>query len=345
MSPCTFLSCLYVQPFKSCLKQGGEVIVAGGAIASPQILMCSGVGPARHLKQHGIPVVHDNPAVGENLQDHPAAVVSFKTPVKGVSVTSKLRLFGFTNPFPVLRWFLFKTGLLTSTGCDHGAFVKTNPAATQPDLQVRFLAARALGPDGMTTYAKFRQTRRVEDGYSFQLVAVRAKSKGRVRLASSNSHIKPVIDGGYMSNPDDLATIREGIKLGRRLGNRPEWAEYLGEEVFPGKEVTSDYDIDEYIKNTVHTANALTGTCKMGAGKDAVVGPDLRVLGVNGVRVADSSIIPNIPGGQTGTPTVMIAERAAAFIMNPVDPKIEVYNDEANVATAPSTPATSAAVA
>jgi choline dehydrogenase-like flavoprotein len=280
--------------------------------------MCSGIGPAEHLNDHGIPVVYDNPSVGKNLQDHPAAVVSFKTPKKGVSVTSKLRLFGMTNPFPVLQWLFFKTGLLTSTGCDHGAFVRTSASVKgQPDLQIRFLAARALGPDGMTTFTQFRNSNSHEDGYSFQSVACRAKSKGCVRLTSSNTHVKPQIDGGYLSDPADLKTLREGIKLGRQLGNRPEWGEYLGEEVYPGIDVQTDGEIDEYIKNTIHTANALTGTCKMGAGKDAVVSPDLKVIGVNGVRVADSSTIPVIPGGQTATPTVMIAERAAAFLRSP----------------------------
>jgi choline dehydrogenase-like flavoprotein len=304
--------------FEAKLNEGGEVIVTSGAIASPQLLMCSGIGPADHLKDHGIPVVHDNPYVGQNLQDHPAAVVSFKTPKKGVSVTSKLRLFGKTNPFPIIQWLLFKTGLLTSTGCDHGAFVRTAASSRgQPDLQIRFLAARALGPDGMTTFSQFRNAKSLEDGYSFQSVACRAKSKGCIRLASSNTHVKPSIDGGYLNDASDLKTLREGIKLGRQLGNRPEWGEFLGEEVYPGIDVQTDAQIDEYIKNTIHTANALTGTCKMGVGKDAVVGPDLKVIGVNGVRVADSSTIPVIPGGQTATPTVMIAERAAAFLRSP----------------------------
>ena len=303
--------------FHAKLNPGGEVLVTSGAIASPQLLMCSGIGPAEHLKEHGIPVVYDNANVGKNLQDHPAAVVSFKTPKKGVSVTSKLRLFGKTNPFPVLRWLFVKSGLLTSTGCDHGAFVKTSASSGQPDLQIRFLAARAVGPDGMTTFTQFKNTKNLDDGYSFQSVACRARSQGCVRLASSNTHVKPSINGGYLSDPADLETLREGIKLGRQLGNRPEWGEYLGEEVFPGPNVQTDEEIDEYIKNTLHTANALTGTCKMGTGKDAVVTPDLRVIGVNGVRVADSSTIPIIPGGQTATPTVMIAERAAAFLRSP----------------------------
>ena len=133
--------------------------MTSGAIASPQLLMCSGIGPAQHLQELGISVVYDNPNVGENLQDHPAVVVSFRTPKKGVSVTSKLRLFGKTNPFPVLEWLFLKKGLLTSTGCDHGAFVRTAASTGQPDLQIRFLAARAVGPDGMTTFSQFRNTK------------------------------------------------------------------------------------------------------------------------------------------------------------------------------------------
>lgn len=135
--------------------------MTGGAIASPQILMCSGIGPKKHLEDHGIEVICDLPGVGENLQDHPAAVVSFKTKKNGVSVTSKLRLFGKTNPIPVLQWALFKTGLLTSTGCDHGGFIKTSVATDQPDLQMRFIAAKALGPDGMTTFTQFRNTKKL----------------------------------------------------------------------------------------------------------------------------------------------------------------------------------------
>eukprot|EP00816_Leptocylindrus_hargravesii_P012680 CAMPEP_0196824186 /NCGR_PEP_ID=MMETSP1362-20130617/90808_1 /TAXON_ID=163516 /ORGANISM="Leptocylindrus danicus, Strain CCMP1856" /LENGTH=590 /DNA_ID=CAMNT_0042204361 /DNA_START=26 /DNA_END=1798 /DNA_ORIENTATION=+ len=303
--------------FTAALKEEGEVLLAAGAIGSPQILMVSGVGDASHLEKHSIPVVADVPSVGENFQDHPAAIVSFRTPVKGVSVTSKLRIFGLTNPFPVLKWLFFKTGMMTSSGCDHGAFVQTAAAQGQPDLQIRFLAAKSLGPDGMTTFTQFRNSRRVEDGYTFQTIASRARSKGCLRLASSNSHVRPIIDVGYLSDSADIVTLREGVKLGRLLGNSDEWGEYKGEEIYPGPTVQTDDEIDEYIRQTLHTANALIGTCKMGTGDDAVVGPDLCVKGVNGVRVVDASIIPVIPGGQTGTPVVMIAERAAAFILDP----------------------------
>jgi len=304
--------------FDANLKSGGEILVTGGAIASPQLLLCSGIGPADHLIDNGIKVVSDCTGVGSNLQDHPAAVISFETPKRGVSVTSKLRLFGKTNPFPFLKWMIFKSGLVTSTGCDHGGFVTTSASEDgQPDLQIRFLAARSLTPDGMTAFTQFRNTRNIPDGYSFQSIVARAKSRGRVSIASSNTHTKPVIDGGYLSHPADLATLREGIKLNRRLGGTSEWGEYLGKEVFPGTHVQTDEQIDEYIRNSIHTSNALTGTCKMGTEEDAVVGSDLRVKGVNGVRVCDSSIIPVIMGGQTATPTVMIAERAASMIKDP----------------------------
>lgn len=300
--------------FSAKLADGGEVIVTGGAIASPQILMCSGIGPRKELESLGINVIADLDGVGQNLQDHPAAVVSFTTPKKGVSVTSKLRLFGLSNPFPLLRWLLFKTGLLTSTGCDHGAFIKVGENVEQPNLQLRFLPAKALTPDGMTTFTKFRTAKTLEDGYSFQSIAVRSKNRGEVKLASSNTHTKPIIDLKYLHDRDDLITLREGIKLTRKLGRSSKWNEYLGEEVFPGPEVNSDEEIEDYIRRSVHTSNALTGTCKMGLGDDCVVTPDLKVRGVQGVRVADSSILPQIIGGQTATPTVMIAEKAAAFL-------------------------------
>jgi len=184
-----------------------------------------------------------------------------------------------------------------------------------------------------------------DDGYSFQSVAVRAKSKGTVRLASSNSYVKPVVDTAYLSDPAVLVTLREGIKLGRELANSADWGEFKGEEVFPGPNVQTDDEIDEYIRNTLHTANALTGTCKMGTGADAVVCPDLRVRGVNGVRVCDSSVLPSIPGGQTGTPTVMVAERAADFIKNPLSaPTLAVVQNVVHhVEESDSTPAATVA--
>jgi len=307
------------QQFTVGVKPDGEILLCGGAVTSPHWLLLSGIGEKSELEYHGIDCVVDLPEVGKNLQDHPAAVVSYTCNRKhsGISVTSKLRVgkSKIPNPWPVLQWFLTRSGLLTSVGCDHGAFYNTSPARNaQPDLQIRFLAARAVTPDGMNSFTKFREKKAHEDGFSFQAIAARAKSRGSVSLRSADPDNTPRIDCAYLSHEDDIATIREGIKLGRKMGMSPAFDKYRGEEVFPGPKVQTDDEIEDYIKRTLHTANALVGTCSMGP----VVDEALRVRGVDGLRVCDASVIPVIPGGQTATPVVMIAERAAQFLLSPV---------------------------
>eukprot|EP00403_Amphidinium_massartii_P039890 CAMPEP_0178435768 /NCGR_PEP_ID=MMETSP0689_2-20121128/34099_1 /TAXON_ID=160604 /ORGANISM="Amphidinium massartii, Strain CS-259" /LENGTH=625 /DNA_ID=CAMNT_0020057853 /DNA_START=29 /DNA_END=1902 /DNA_ORIENTATION=- len=304
------------------LAAGGEVVLAGGAINSPQLLMLSGIGPREHLQKHGIEVVKDLPAVGENLQDHPAAVVSYECPDEqaGISVTSKLRIGGtkIPNPMPLLQWLLFKTGPLTSTGCDHGGYFRT-PACSkdaEPDLQMRFLAARALSADGMGTFKNFRDGAAPPDGFSFQSIAARANSKGRVKLASADPTAKPLIEGNYLTDKNDMATLREGLKFSRSLAKQAAFKPYLGKEVFPGADVKTDAQLEAYIASSVHTANALVGTCRMGQATDpaAVCDPEMKVIGVRNLRVCDASVMPKIPGGQTGACTVMIAERGADLL-------------------------------
>lgn len=312
-------------PHVARLALGGEVLLTGGALHSPQLLMVSGVGPREHLAEHGIPLVADVPAVGQNLQDHPAAVVSYQCPAakKGVSVTSKLRIAGtaISHPWPLLEWLFSKSGVLTSTGCDHGGFVHTSAApadSPSPDLQMRFLAARAVTADGMGTFVTFKKTTAHPDGFTFQCIAARPESRGRVLLASADPNEKPVVEGNYLTSKGDVATIREGLRLARTLASQAAFAEYLGEEVFPGPDIVTDTQLDKYIADSVHTANALVGTCRMGAASDpeAAVDQDMRVKGTQGLRVCDSSVMPKLPGGQTGSSTVMIAERASDLILN-----------------------------
>jgi choline dehydrogenase-like flavoprotein len=306
------------------LAQEGEVLLAGGAINSPHLLMLSGIGPAKHLKQHGIEVIKDLPGVGENLQDHPAAVVSFQCPEekKGISVSSKLKIKGtkIPHPGPALEWKMHKTGPLCSTGCDHGGFFRTSAAPKNSpscDLQMRFLAARAVTADGMNSFTTFKNTKNHPDGFSFQSIAVRPQSRGRVTLAGSDPRLKPIVETGFVTNKNDLATMREGLRLGRKIAQQPAFQEYLGPEIFPGAHVQTDNELDAYISESVHTANAIVGTCRMGqiTDKAAVCDPEMRVLGVHGLRVCDSSVMPKLPGGQSGSCTVMIAERAADFIL------------------------------
>jgi len=307
------------------LAPGGEVLLAGGAIQTPQLLMLSGIGPSAHLQEHGIEVVKDLPGVGRNLQDHPAAVVSYECPPekRGISVTSMvIRVAGVVMPHPkfVLEWAIYGTGPLTTPGCDHGGFFRTAAApqgTKSADLQMRFLAARAITADGMGTFTKFKESANLADGFSFQSIAVRPSSRGRVLLASADPDDQPIIEGNYLAEKGDVATIREGLKLSRKMAQQPVFKEMLGEEVFPGPEIQSDAQLDAYIAASVHTANALVGTCRMGPEDDAqaVCDPEMRVRGVRGLRVVDASLMPKLPGGQSGAAVVMMAERAAEMIL------------------------------
>jgi len=304
------------------LAQGGEVLLAGGAIHSPQLLMLSGVGPRDHLEKMGIDVVSDIPAVGSNLQDHPAAVLSYQCPdsQKGVSMSSKLRIPGTTKPNPlrVFQWLFTGTGPMASVGCDHGGFFRTPAAASSSaDLQMRFLATRSVTADGMQSVTEFRDRTSHPDGFSFQCLAARPHSSGRVLLSSPDPDDKPIIQGNYLKDSRDVATIREGLKLGRKLAHQQAFSKYIGEEVFPGREVQSDAELDNYIKSTVHTGNALVGTCRMGQPNDplAVVDTELKVKGVSGLRVIDSSVMPKLPGGQIVASTLMVVERGADMLL------------------------------
>ena len=162
---------------------------------------------------------------------------------------------------------------------------------------------------------KFRESSQLKDGFSVQSIAARPRSTGRVMLKSNNPAEKPAIHTGYFSddNKKDIATIREGIKLSRKIVMTQPFDKFRGEEVFPGPSIQSDADIEDYIRKSVHTSNAIVGTCRMGhdADSEAVVDPHLKVRGVKNLRVIDASVMPTIPGGQTGAPTVMIAEKAA----------------------------------
>jgi len=182
---------------------------------------------------------------------------------------------------------------------------------------MRFLAARAVTADGMGSFTKFRDITDHPDGFSFQSIAVRPKSRGRVALASADPEAKPIIMTNYLTDPQDFATIREGIRLGRRLAEQPSFAEVLGPEVFPGTHVQSDMELDAYISDSMHTANAIVGTCRMGPldGAMSVVDPNMRVFGTMNLRICDASVMPKLPGGQSGACTVMIAERAAEILL------------------------------
>jgi choline dehydrogenase len=282
-----------------------EVIVCGGPINSPQLLKLSGVGPATELADHGIAVVHDLPGVGENLQDHLEFYfqVASKEPITLYSQMSTFRraLIG-------ARWILTKQGLGATNHFETGGFIRSRAGIDYPDIQFHFLPM-AVNYDGSSLAQ--------EHGFQAHVGPMRSKSRGWVRLASANPLDHPKIFFNYLSHPDDWVEMRACVRLTREIFAQPAFDRFRGREIQPGAAVRSDAQIDQFIRERVETAYHPSCTCKMGADEDrmAVVDPQTRVRGLEGLRVVDSSIMPSITNGNLNAPTIMIAEKAADHIL------------------------------
>jgi choline dehydrogenase len=281
-----------------------EIILAGGSINSPHLLKLSGVGPGEELRAHGIDVVHDAPAVGENLQDH--LEFYFQMACK-----QKITLYGAMNPFAKaligLRWLLRHDGLGATNHFESCGFIRSRAGEKYPDIQYHFLPL-AVAYDGSALAT--------EHGIQAHVGPMRSKSRGHVRLASADPAEAPRIFFNYMSHPDDWAEMRACVRLTREIFAQPAFAAYCGREIQPGADVVSDEAIDAFIREKVESAYHPCGTCRMGAADDpaSVVTPDTKVIGVDGLRVVDSSIIPSITNGNLNAPTIMMAEKAADMI-------------------------------
>ena len=275
-----------------------EVIVCCGAIGSPQLLMLSGIGPAAHLRQFHIPVVCDLPGVGKNLQDHPSVGLIYLC-------LAPITLLNTTKLSSILRYLCFKDGPLTSNVGEAGGFVKTSASAGTPDIQFHF------GPG----YFKSHGLEAIQEhAFSFGPTLVRPSSVGSITLRSSNPLDAPRIQANYFSDSRDLDAMVEGIKITRAIGRSPALAKYRGKELHPGEDVQTDAGFRDYARKIAETLYHPVGTCKMGNDPEAVVDAELRVRGVEGLRVVDASIMPVVPGGNTNAPTIMVAEKAADFI-------------------------------
>ena len=275
-----------------------EVILSGGAINSPQLLLLSGIGPADHLKALGIPVVADLPGVGQNLQDHPAIVVLYAS-------TQPITLLHAQSPENMQDFVDNKMGPLTSNVAEAGAFVRTKANLPMPDIQYHFTPVYYLNhnftiPEG--------------DGYTIAPCVLHPKSRGYIALRSTNPEEAPIIQPNYFSDEADMQVLIEGVKIARKLGGTEAFSPFRDVETHPGSQAQSDEEIAEYIRNHVETLYHPVGTCKMGNDSMAVVDAHLRVRGVEGLRVIDASIMPTVVGGNTNAPTIMIAEKAADLI-------------------------------
>ncbi len=275
-----------------------EVVLAAGSIGSPQLLMLSGIGPPDHLREVGVPTEAELPGVGENLQDHPYVVCIWESRV-GES------LYGADKPKALAEWVMRRTGPLTSTVAEAFAFVRSRPGLPAPDLQYHFAPAyfNQNGFDELDGHA-----------FTFGPVLVSPKSRGQLRLRSADPAEKPRIVTNSLTEPEDVAALVAGVKLAREIAAEEPLAAAAGRELFPGPDVQGDDDIEADVRRRVELIYHPVGTCRMGSDDGAVVDPDLRVRGVEGLRVADASIMPLIPGGNTNAPTIMVAERAADLI-------------------------------
>jgi choline dehydrogenase len=282
-----------------------DVVLCGGPIASPQLLKLSGVGPAEELRSFGIPVVHDLPGVGENLQDH----LEFYFQVES---REPVTLYSVMNPVSKAmigaRWLLQKDGLGATNHFESCGFIRSRAGIRYPDIQYHFLPL-AVSYDG-SSLAK---------GHGFQahVGPMRSKSRGWVRLASSDPADKPRILFNYMGHPDDWEEMRAGVRLTREIFAQPVFDRYRGRELQPGAEVQTDDQIDAFIREKVESAYHPSCSCKMGAPDDpmAVVDPQCRVIGLEGLRVIDSSIMPRVTTGNLNAPTIMIGEKGADHLL------------------------------
>lgn len=282
-----------------------EVVLSASAINSPKILMQSGIGPADHLAELGIDVVADRPGVGANLQDHLELYLQ-------QACTQPITLYKHWNLISKAvigaQWLFFKKGLGASNQFESCAFIRSKAGVKYPDIQYHFLPF-AVRYDGKAA----------AEGHGFQahVGPMRSKSRGRVRLTSSDPRSKPSILFNYMSHEDDWEDFRTCIRLTREIFGQDAFADYRGKEIQPGDAVQSDDDLNAFIKEHVESAYHPSCTCKMGAKDDrmAVVDPECKVIGVEGLRVADSSIFPQITNGNLNGPSLMVGEKASDHIL------------------------------
>jgi choline dehydrogenase len=282
-----------------------EVILAGGPINSPQLLKLSGIGPATELKSHGIEIQHELPGVGENLQDH--LEFYFQVAVKQpITLYSSMGL--FSKGLIGLRWLLRRDGLGATNHFESCGFIRSRAGIRYPDIQYHFLPL-AMSYDGGSLAT--------EHGMQAHVGPMRSKSRGRVSLASPDPQDHPKILFNYLSHPDDWTEMRACVRLTREIFAQPAFAPYRGREIQPGPDVTTDEQIDTFIRGKVESAYHPSGTCKMGRRDDpmAVVDPETRVIGLDGLRVVDSSIMPSVTTGNLNAPTIMIGEKAADHIL------------------------------
>jgi choline dehydrogenase-like flavoprotein len=286
------------------LNAAREVLLAAGALMSPQLLMLSGIGPAAHLQAHGVPVVLDLPGVGRNLHDHVDVVQVVDAPrltdLFGLSLTGVGRVVR-----GIFEWRNQRSGMLTSNFAEAGGFIKSDPAEPVPDLQLHFVVGKLVDHGRKTVLGH---------GYSCHVCLLRPASRGSLQLASSDPMAPPLIDPNFLGDDADARLLVKGFRIMRNILGQPALAGHGGRELDASARARSDEEIEQFVRDHADTIYHPVGSCRMGHGPDDVVDAQLRVHGVSGLRVVDASIMPRIVGGNTNAPVIMIAEKAAEMV-------------------------------
>ncbi|MFD1883297.1 choline dehydrogenase [Paracoccus pacificus] len=287
------------------IAAGIEVILSASSINTPKLLMLSGIGPAAHLAEMGIPVIADRPGVGENLQDHLEIYMQYQA-IQPVTLYKHWNLWG--KGTIGARWLFTGTGLGASNQFESCGFIRSRPGVDYPDIQYHFLPL-AVRYDGRASA--------LGHGFQAHVGPMRSKSRGNIRLNSPDPAAAPAIRFNYMSHDEDWQDFRACVRLTREIFGQPAFAPFRGAEIQPGADAQSDPQIDAFIREHAESAYHPCGSARMGAVSDpmAVVDPELRVIGVRGLRVADSSIFPRITNGNLNAPSIMTGEKAADHLL------------------------------
>ncbi len=293
---------------KRIARARAEVILSGGAINSPQLLQLSGIGPAALLREHGIELVADLPGVGENLQDHFVVGETFRLKPGTLSINELTR--GFRLVGEAMKYLFRRRGLLTLSAAHIGVFCRSRPDLSGPDIQFHILPA-TMDPDEM---ANQKMVLEKEPGLTIAPCQLRPESRGHIRIKSPDPSTYPAIVPNYITDPLDQEVVIAAMRWGRRIAAQEPLAGYIDHETSPGPDVQTDEQLLAHAREKGTTIYHPVGTCAMGHGPNAVVDPELRVHGVEGLRVVDASIMPRLISGNTNAPTIMIAEKASDMI-------------------------------
>ena len=285
----------------------GEVIVSGGAYGSPQLLLLSGLGPAEHLRDMGIEVVRDMPAVGSNLHDHFNTNLNWR-------ISKAITLNDLERSWPrkitaALQYAMFRSGPMASNGVHAGVFTRSDPRLERPDLQINIFEWSTL------ERSKTRVKPHPFPGFTLMPVHLRPDGRGTVRLGSPDPLAPPKVLFDYLRSEYDMRALLAGIDLCRKIAAQPALKPYIVEEITPGPSVTAEQDLIAFIRESGVSNQHPTSSCAMGPGTNTVVDPRLRVHGIEGLRVADASVMPVVVGGNTNAPTIMIGEKVSAMIL------------------------------